>query len=302
MQLRDQVLIKSSKTIACFVLFIFVAIFISLMLSSHDAWKTFGLSFLYNTEWNPAHHAFSALTAIIGTLVTAVIAIIIALPISLSISVLTTNILPARLKSYISVCMHILAGIPSIVYGMWGLFIITPIFALYIEPFLEKTLGRLPIVGALFQGIPMGISILLAGFILAIMIIPLLTNMMISLMNKVPPLLKESAYATGATRFEVVRKIQLPYLRSGIIGSVILGLGRALGETMAVTFVIGNSHALSISLFAPGSTIASTIANEFSEATTKLYGASLMGLALVLMFITFGSIIAARLLLKRYEK
>src|SRR3990167_5549804 len=300
MQLQDKLLKKCCKWIASILLVIFVAIFFSLLISSKLALHTFGWRFIFNVEWNPVTQQFGALTSILGTMVTSTTATIIALPISLAVAVFATNIVPRKFCAPISVGLQILAGIPSIIYGMWGLFIITPILALYVEPFLAMTLGQIPFVGQLFSGPPIGMGILTAGFILAIMIIPLLTNMMLSLFDKVPPLLKESGYSTGATRWEVVRKIQLPYLRSGIIGSVILGLGRALGETMAVTFVIGNSHQLFTSLFMPGNTIASTIANEFTEATTLLYSSSIMGLAFILMFITFGTLIAARILLNRY--
>ncbi len=302
MMIQDRRLKISSKVVASGLLVIFAAMFISLYISSDLSFKTFGWHFVWGTEWNPVTKQFSALGAIIGTLVTSAIAVIIALPVSLLVATLTTNILPKKIATCISVFLQVLAGIPSIIFGMWGLFILTPIFAQYIEPALINTLGKLPVIGALFSDTPMGIGVLTAGFILAIMIIPLLTNMMVSLFKKVPPLLIESGYANGATRFEVVKKIQLPYLRSGIIGSVILGLGRALGETMAVTFVIGNSHKLSASLLMPGNTIASTIANEFTEATGKLYSSSIMGLAFILMFITFGTIIVARILLNRYEK
>lgn len=302
MQLEDRFLKKLCQWTAYILLLIFAALFFSLLMSSHLAFQIFGWHFVFSIDWDPVTHQFGALTSILGTVITSTIAVMIALPISLAVAVFATNILPRRGFVIISVGLQILAGIPSIIYGMWGLFIITPLFAVYIEPFLAMTLGKIPGIGIFFQGTPTGIGILTAGFILAVMIIPLLTNMMLSLFQKVPALLKESGYASGATRWEVVRKIQLPFLRSGIIGSVILGLGRALGETMAVTFVIGNSHQLLTSLFMPGNTIASTIANEFTEATTALYSASIMGLAFILMFITFGTLIVARILLNRYTQ
>ncbi len=301
MRLSDRLLSQSSKTIGVGLLFLFIAIVISLMINSHLTWHTFHLKFITHTDWNPITNQFGALTAIIGTLVTSAIAVIIALPISLAIAALTSNILPKKLSGGVGFALQILAGIPSIIYGMWGLFILAPFLAVHVQPFLTNTLGQLPLIGPLFNGPAMGIGVFTAGVVLAIMIIPLLANMMINLFAKVPPLLTESGYATGATRYEIVKKIQLPFLRSGIIGSVILGLGRALGETMAVTFVIGNTHLLSSSLFMPGNTIASTIANEFTEATGKLYSSSIMGLALILVGITFTTIIIARLLLNRVE-
>lgn len=298
MNIQDRALITSSKLISALLIALFAAMFVVLYINS-DFSKTFNFHFLFGTAWNPAKHQFQALGAIIGTLITSLIAIVIALPLCILVAALTTHCLPKKLAASISVLLQVLAGIPSIIFGMWGLFILTPIFAAYVEPFLIGTLGKLPIVGVLFDSTPMGIGILTAGVILAIMIIPLLANMMISLFQKVPSTLTESGYANGATRYEVIRKIQLPFIKHGVIGSVILGIGRALGETMAVTFVIGNSHKISSSLLMPGSTIASTIANEFQEATTALYSNSIMALTLILMFITFGSIVIARYFLKR---
>lgn len=302
MKRPDRVLIRSSRYLGYGLLVLFLALFVALYFSSHLAFSQFGWRFLIDRVWDPASQHFGALSSILGTIITSTIAVLIAYPVSLGMAIFATNMVPNKVTTGLSVALQVLAGIPSIIYGMWGLFVITPIFALHVEPVLAATLGQLPVIGLLFSGTTAGIGILTAGFILAIMIIPLLANMMVSLFQKVPALLKESGYSIGATRQEVVRHIQLPYLRRGIIGSVILGLGRALGETMAVTFVIGNSHQLFTSLFMPGNTISSTIANEFTEATTPLYISSIMALAFILIFITFGTLIAARLLLNRYTR
>jgi phosphate transport system permease protein len=301
MKRPDRVLKKICQYCGYGLLAVFMALFIVLYVGSHQSLMQFRWHFFTNSVWDPAHQQFGALGAMIGTLISSALAICIALPLALGIAIFATNMVPTTVATGLSVALQVLSGIPSIIFGMWGLFVVTPWFALYVEPFLAASIGQLPIVGLLFSGPTPGIGVLCAGFVLAVMIIPLLANMMVSLLQKVPALLKESGYATGATRLEVVSKIQLPYLRDGIIGSVILGLGRALGETMAVTFVIGNAHRLSLSLFMPGNTISSTIANEFTEATSSLYISSLMGLALVLMFITFGTLSVARLLLNRYE-
>ncbi len=297
----DLLLKQTSKKTALLLLILFTAIFFTLIYSSHTAWAHFGLGFVGSLKWNPIAHQFSALSAIVGTLVTAFIAIIIALPLSLLVAVFIEYMTPLKLRFPLTIAIQLLAGIPSIIFGMWGLFILAPILSQYVQPMLTDTLGKIPYFGLLFQGPNLGIGVFAAGIILAIMIIPLLCTMMLDLFRKVPKTLTESAYAMGLTRFEVIRKIYLPYLRSGLLGSTILGLGRALGETMAVTFVIGNSHILSSSLYMPGNTIASTIANEFTEAVGKLYSSSLLALAVILMVITFGTIIIARLLLRKYN-
>jgi phosphate transport system permease protein len=226
-----------------------------------------------------------------------VIALLIAFPISFGIALFLTEICPAQLKRPLGTAVELLAGVPSIIYGMWGLFIFAPMFGDYIQPFLKATLGKLPVIGQLFTGPTMGIGILTAGLILAVMIIPFIASVMRDVFEVVPAVLKESAYGLGCTKWEVMRKIVLPYTKTGVVGGVMLGLGRALGETMAVTFVIGNAQKLSWSLFAPGNSIASTLANEFAEAESTLHVSSLFALGLILFVITFIVLSAAKLML-----
>ena len=240
--------------------------------------------------------------AIVGTLVSSTIALLLAFPISFGIALFLTEICPAWLKRPLGTAVELLAGVPSIIYGMWGLFIFAPFFANYIQPLLANTFGKLPVIGALFQGPQIGIGMLSAGIILAIMIIPFIASVMRDVFEVVPPVLKESAYGLGCTKWEVVRKIVLPYTKIGVVGGVMLGLGRALGETMAITFVIGNSNSLSFSLFAAGNSIASTLANEFAEADTTLHVSSLYALGLILFVITLIVLSAAKLLLLGLQK
>jgi phosphate transport system permease protein len=266
----------------------------------HGAWpamRKFGGHFLTSKEWNPVTTEFGALAPLYGTVVTSAIALIIGVPVSFGIALVITELAPRWLKRPIGIAIELLAAIPSIIYGMWGLFVFAPVFAAHIQPWLTDHIGNWPLLGGLFQGPPMGIGMFAAGLILAIMIIPFMTAVMRDVFETVPAALRESAYAVGATTWEVVWKVVLPYTRVGVVGGIMLGLGRALGETMAVTFVIGNAHDINLSLFMPGNTISSTLANEFTEAVTPIYTSSLLALGLVLFVLTLIVLIAARLLL-----
>jgi len=287
---------------AALVLILLVGIIISLFIGSWPALKTFGLPFFASAEWNPVTEEYGALVPIYGTLVTSVVAMVIAVPVSFGIALFITEIAPVWLKRPIGVAIELLAGIPSIIYGMWGLFVFAPLFADYVQPWINDHLGEIPLVGLLFQGPPMGIGMLTAGFILAIMVIPFTCSVMRDVFEVVPPMLKESAYSLGSTKWEVVWNVILPYTKTGVIGGVMLGLGRALGETMAVTFVIGNSHEIFASLMMPGNTISSAIANEFAEAVGGLYTSSLIALGLTLFIITFIVLALSKLLLLRLSK
>jgi phosphate transport system permease protein len=288
---------KVTLTFALSVLLLLVAIMISLISKAWPAFDHFGFGFLTRAEWDPVNDEYGALIAITGTLVTSFIALAVAFPISFGIALFLTEICPVWLRRPLGTAVELLAGVPSIIYGMWGLFVFAPFFAEYAQPLLKGTLGHLPIIGQLFSGPMMGIGILTAGLILAIMIIPFISSVMRDVFEIVPTVLKESAYGLGCTKWEVVRKIVLPYTKNGVVGGVMLGLGRALGETMAVTFVIGNANRLSWSLFAAGNSIASTLANEFAEAASTLHVSSLFALALILFGITFIVLAAAKLML-----
>ncbi|MFZ6639816.1 phosphate ABC transporter permease subunit PstC [Undibacterium sp. TC4M20W] len=288
---------KLTFTFAALVMVVLVGIIISLFLRSIPAMKEFGLSFIWTIEWDPVNDKFGGMIAIVGTLVTSVIALLIAFPVSFGIALFLTEICPNWLKRPLGTAIELLAGVPSIIYGMWGLFVFAPLFSQYVQPALAATLGKLPVIGILFSGPMIGMGMLSAGIVLAIMIIPFISSVMRDVFEVVPPVLKESAYGLGCTKWEVVRKIVLPYTKIGVVGGVMLGLGRALGETMAITFMIGNSHHLSWSLFAAGNSIASTLANEFAEAETVLHTSSLFLLGLILFVITFIVLSAAKLML-----
>ncbi len=260
--------------------------------------QKFGLGFITSTSWDPVALEFGALPAIYGTVVTSIIAIVIALPISIGIAIFLTEMAPTSLKGPIGVAIELLASIPSIIYGMWGLFILSPLLGDYVEPFIIDHFGFIP----LFDGAPLGIGMLPAGFILAIMIIPFISSVSRDVFLMVPSILKESGYGVGATKWEVIRRVVLPFARSGIVGAVILGLGRALGETMAVTFMIGNSPDISLSLLDPATSISATLANEFTEADHPLYLSSIVELGLMLFIITFVVLAIAKLMTRRYEK
>jgi len=288
-----------TRAAALAVLVILSGIIISLVYGSLPALRAFGFSFLYEDVWNPVTEKFGAIAPIYGTIVTSLIAMLIAVPVGLFISLFLTELCPMWLRRPIGIAIELLAGIPSIIYGIWGLFVFAPFLQQTLQPFLIDTLGELPGIGVLFAGPPYGIGILTAGLILAIMVLPFITSISRDVFEAVPPVLKEAAYGVGCTTWEVVRYVVLPYARVGVIGGVMLGLGRALGETMAVTFVIGNAHRIAGSILAPGTTISATIANEFTEAVGDLYTSSLIALGLILFVITFIVLAIARLMLMR---
>ncbi|MES3025201.1 MAG: phosphate ABC transporter permease subunit PstC [Pseudomonadota bacterium] len=288
---------KVTMLFAASVLLVLLGIIVSLIINAAPAFREFGPGFITTIEWDPVNDKYGALIAIFGTLVTSFIALLVAFPISFGIALFLTEICPVWLRRPMGTAVELLAGVPSIIYGMWGLFVFAPLFADHVQPFLKSTLGQLPIIGTIFSGPTMGIGMLTAGLILAIMIIPFIASVMRDVFEIVPAVLKESAYGLGCTKWEVVRKIVLPYTKTGVVGGVMLGLGRALGETMAVTFVIGNANKLSWSLFAAGNSISSTLANEFGEAESVLHVSSLFALALILFAITFVVLSAAKIML-----
>jgi phosphate transport system permease protein len=298
-QLGDRIFYFITLAFALFVLAILVGIIAALVQGGWPALAKFKFGFLTSSAWNPVTENFGALAPIYGTLVTSIIALLIGVPVSLGIVIVLTELAPTWLRQPISTAVELLAAIPSIIYGMWGLFVFVPFYKSYIQPALGSTLGEIPIVGALFSGPPFGVGLLTAGLILAIMILPFISAVMRDVFETVPNVLRESAYAIGCTTWEVVRNISLPHTRTSVVGAVMLGLGRALGETMAVTFVIGNAHDINASLFMPGATISSTIANEFTEAVGDIYTSSLIALGLVLFVITFIVLVLAKLMLRR---
>ncbi len=299
---QDFIFHKITFGFAALVMLILTGIVVSLIINAWPAFQHFGPGFVTRVEWDPVNQEYGAMIAIAGTVVTSFIALLIAFPVSFGIALFLTEICPVWMRRPLGTAVELLAGVPSIIYGMWGLFIFAPLFADYAQPFLQATLGQVPVVGELFQGPMMGIGMLTAGLILSVMIIPFIASVMRDVFETCPAVLKESAYALGCTRWEVVRKIVLPYTRIGVVGGVMLGLGRALGETMAVTFVIGNAHKLSWSLFGPGNSIASTLANEFAEAEAGLHMSSLFALGLILFVITFIVLALAKLMLVRMSK
>ena len=284
---------------ALLVLLSVAGMLVTLVAGSWPALKTFGLGFFARRQWNPVTEQFGALAPLYGTVVTSVLALLVGVPVSFGIALVITELAPTWLKRPIGVAIELLAAIPSIIYGMWGLFVFAPAFAAHMQPWLTQHLGSWPILGLLFEGPPMGIGMLTAGLILAIMISPVMAAVMRDVFETVPASLRESAYAMGCTTWEVVWRVVLPYTRVGVLGGIMLGLGRALGETMAVTFVIGNAHDIHLSLFMPGNTISSTLANEFTEAVTPLYTSSLLALGLALFVLTLAVLAAARLMLMR---
>lgn len=282
-----------------FVLILLGLIIIELFKGGLPALQHFGLDFIWSPAWNPVTENYGALVMIYGTLFSAIIAVVVALPLSFGIAFFLTEIAPQPLKQPISVAVQLLAAVPSIIYGMWGFFVIVPLMAAYVQPPLIDTLGALPVVGALFAGPPLGSGMFTAGLILAVMILPFITAMFVETLEAVPPMLKESACGVGATTYEVYKNVSVPYGKTAMVGAVMLGLGRALGETMAVTFVIGNATRLSASLFAPGATIASTIANEFPEAQIgSLKLTSLLQLGFILFVISFIVLALSRALVR----
>lgn len=285
-----------TTTLACLVLALIAAMGVVLYAKGHLSVKTFGLPFLWGQSWDPVGGNFGALPMIYGTVVSSAIALLLATPVALGVAIFLTEMAPPWLARPVGIAIEMLAAIPSIIYGMWGLFVFAPFMAQHVEPVLQKL-----VPGPLFSGPPMGIGVLPASVILAVMILPFISSVMRDVFALVPSVTKESAYGLGATTWEVVRAVVIPTTRSGIIGGVFLGLGRALGETMAVTFVIGNAHRISPSLLEPGSTIASTLANEFSEAISDLHVSSLIQLGFILFLITTLILAAAKLLLWRIE-
>lgn len=284
---------------AIFVLLALLGAALSMLWGGHEAFASFGWHFIWSSDWDAVQRKFGALVPIYGTLVTALIAMVIAVPVSFGIAFFLTEIAPPALRQPISSAIELLAGIPSIIYGMWGLFVFVPFMAEHIYPWLDEHIGPQPIIGPLFQGAPIGLGMLTAGIVLAVMVIPFITSVIREVFMTVPVQLKESAYAVGNTTWEVVWDIVLPYTRSAVVGGIFLGLGRALGETMAVTFVLGNTHRLSPSLLEPGNSIAATIANEFTEADSSLYLSSLVALGFLLFLVTFVVLALARLMLKQ---
>ncbi|HWI14431.1 MAG TPA: phosphate ABC transporter permease subunit PstC [Burkholderiales bacterium] len=301
-RLLDAVFRNVTRAIAVLVLVLLAAILVALLVGSWPSITKFGAGFLVSDDWDPVQESFGALIPIVGTLVTSLIALAIAIPVSFGIAVFLTELAPAWLRRPLGTAIEMLAAIPSIIYGMWGLFVFAPVFREYVQPALIATLGKLPVIRALFEGPPIGIGMLTAGVILAVMVIPFIAAVMRDVFDLVPPLLKESAYGLGSTTWEVVWHVVLPYTRAGVVGGIMLGLGRALGETMAVTFVIGNAQRLSASLLAPGNSIASALANEFTEAVGELHTSALIELGLILFLITTIVLACSKFLLLRLSR
>ena len=301
-RMRDTVLHAITRTAAIGVLIMLSGVIITLIHGSLPALDQFGFSFLHTESWNPVKEDCGAAAPIYGTVISSLIAMVIGVPISIGIAIFITELCPKSMKRPIGIAIELLAGIPSIIYGIWGLFVLAPLLQHYVQPALISTFEHVPLMSSLFSGPPYGIGMLTAGLILSIMVLPFITSITRDVFETVPPMLKESAYGLGCTTWEVVRHIVLPYTRVGVVGGIMLGLGRALGETMAVTFVIGNAHRISSSLLAPGTTISATIANEFTEAVGDLYTSSLIALGLILFLITFIVLAAARLMLLRMER
>ncbi|HZO22150.1 MAG TPA: phosphate ABC transporter permease subunit PstC [Steroidobacteraceae bacterium] len=301
-RLRESIFRGATLVAALLVLTLLGGVALSLLKGAWPAFSHFKLQFLTREIWNPVTDQYGALAAVYGTLVTSLIAMLIAIPISFGIAIFLTELAPPWLKRPVGVAIELLAAVPSIIFGIWGLFVLAPMLQRHVQPWLIDVLGPLPLIGKLFQGPPFGIGVLTASVVLAIMVLPFISAVMRDVFETVPDVLKESGYGLGATTWEVIWKVVLPYTRSGVVGGIMLGLGRALGETMAVTFVIGNAHRISPSLLGPGTTISASIANEFTEAVGDLYTSSLIGLGALLFLITFTVIAAARLLLLRLDR
>jgi phosphate transport system permease protein len=291
-----------TRAAAITVLVLLSGVILALIIGAMPALRTFGLSFITTEVWNPVTDQFGALAPIYGTLVTSAIAMLIAVPVGLMVAFFLTELCPPILRRPIAIAIELLAGIPSIIYGIWGLFVFAPFLQKYIQPFLIDAFANVPVLNSLFEGPPYGIGMLTAGLILAIMVLPFVTAISRDVFDAVPPVLKEAAYGVGCTTWEVFGHVILPYTRVGVIGGCMLGLGRALGETMAVTFVIGNAHKVAASILAPGTTISASIANEFTEAVGDLYTSSLIALGLILFVITFIVLACARYMLLRLQR
>ncbi|MCM8595349.1 phosphate ABC transporter permease subunit PstC [Accumulibacter sp.] len=298
-KLQDMIFHRVTLLFALLVLAALAGILVALTFEAMPAFREFGVSFLWSRVWNVPDERFGALSAIYGTVVTSVIALSIAVPVSFGIALFLTETCPAWLRRPLGTAIELLAGVPSIIYGIWGLFVFAPLFARYVQPYLQAVFGPVPVIGGWFAGPPIGIGILTAGIVLSLMVIPFVASVMRDVFETVPPQLKESAYGIGCTTWEVVTGVVLPYTRVGVVGGIMLGLGRALGETMAVTFVVGNSNRIVGSLFAPGTSIASTLANEFGEADPGLHISALFALGLVLFIITFIVLAISRWLIQR---
>ena len=287
---------------ALVVLLIFAGVITSLVIGSVPAFKAFGLGFVTTEIWSPARERFGALASIYGTLITSLLAMIVAVPVGIGIAIFLTELCPRMLRRPIGIAIELLAGIPSIIYGIWGLFVFAPWFQEHVQlPVINATAG-IPVLGTLFGGSPYGIGVITAALILSIMILPFISAVTRDVFETVPTMLKEATYGLGCTTWEVMWRVVLPFSRTGVVGGAMLALGRALGETMAVTFVIGNAHKIDSSLFAPGTTISATIANEFTEATSEIYTSSLIYLGLILFFITFIVLACAQVMLRRLER
>src|SRR5438445_5138011 len=299
---RERIFRGATLAAALLVLTLLGGVAVSLTRGAWPAFSHFKLAFLTREIWNPVTDQYGALAPVYGTLVTSLIAMAVAIPISFGIAVFLTELAPVWLKRPVGIAIELLAAVPSIIFGIWGLFVLAPIPQRHVQPWLIEWLGPLPVIGKLFQGPPFGIGVLTAGFVLAIMVIPFISAVMRDVFETVPDVLKESGYGLGATTWEVIWKVVVPHSRVGMVGGVMLGLGRALGETMAVTFVIGNAHRISSSLLAPGTTISASIANEFTEAVGDLYSSSLIALGALLFLITFTVIASARFMLLRLDR
>jgi phosphate transport system permease protein len=299
---QDWAFEHTTMSFAVLVLAMLLAIIGALSYAALPALEKFGLGFFFTNVWNPVKSEFGALAPIYGTLVTSAIALLIGVPVSFGIALFLTEMCPPMLRRPLGTAVELLAAIPSIIYGMWGLFVFAPLFGDYVQPLLQKIFGNIWIVGPLFKGAPNGIGMLSAGIILSVMVIPFISSVMRDVFEIVPPVLKESAYAIGCTTWEVVRNVVLPYTKVGVIGGIMLGLGRALGETMAVTFIIGNAYRISSSLYEPGNSIASALANEFNEAADPVHRASLITLGLVLFVLTLIVLGLSRLLISQLAK
>lgn len=293
----DVLFARTTRLLALLLVILLFSIGFYLFVFAWPSIQHFGWRFLIDSNWDPASQQFGALTMIFGTVVTSIIALIIAIPLSIGIAVTIDKLLPRALGRVLARFVELMVGIPSIIYGMWGLFFLAPFLASHVQPSLIRFFAHVPLLNQVFGGLPIGIGIFTAGLTLAVMIIPLIASVMRDVLSAVPDLLKESAYGVGSTRWEVFWHVMMPYTRAGLLGAIILGFGRALGETMAITFVIGNSHRLSTYLFMPGSTISATIANEFTEATGTLYPSALIELGLILFFITLVVLVVSRLFL-----
>jgi phosphate transport system permease protein len=299
---RETLFRSATFVAALLVLILLGGVAVSLIRGSWPAFAHFKFAFLTREIWNPVTDQYGALAPVYGTLVTSLLAMVIAIPVSFGIALFLTELAPVWLKRPVGVAIELLAAVPSIIFGIWGLFILAPVLQRHVQPWLIEWLGPLPLIGKLFQGPPFGIGILTASVVLAIMVLPFISAVMRDVFETVPDVLKESGYGLGATTWEVIWKVVVPYSRTGIVGGIMLGLGRALGETMAVTFVIGNAHRISSSLLAPGTTISASIANEFTEAVGDLYTSSLIALGALLFLITFTVIAAARFMLLRLDR